>query len=116
MPPLYVAFDPERAELSDIPHRNLRALFEKGDAQVVRAMQTYRQLTDAGRIAIMKSDWEELGRIVNANYELRRTIMNIAPENQRMIDVAREAGASAKFAGSGGAVVGVCKDGAPYQE
>jgi glucuronokinase len=116
MPPLYVAFDPGRAEISDIPHRNLRALFEKGDTQVVKAMQTYRQLTDAGRIAIMKSDWDELGRVIDANYDLRRTIMNIAPENQRMIDVAREAGASAKFAGSGGAIVGLYKDGRHYQK
>jgi glucuronokinase len=33
--------------------------------------------------------------------------MPIAPENQRMIDVARSVGASAKFAGSGGAICGV---------
>ncbi len=54
--------------------------------------------------------------MINANYDLRRTIMNIAPENQRMIDVAREAGASAKFAGSGGAIVGLYKDGRHYQQ
>lgn len=116
VPPLYVAFDPGRAEISDIPHRNLRALFDKGDNAVVKAMQSYRQLTDAGRIAIMKSDWAELDRVINANYDLRRTIMNIAPENQRMIDVARAAGASAKFAGSGGAIVGLYKDGRHYQK
>src|SRR5215212_2908327 len=43
LPPLYVAFDPERAEISDVPHRNLRDLFNRGDATVVAAMQTYRE-------------------------------------------------------------------------
>ena len=49
MPPLYVAFDPERAEVSDIPHRNLRELFNRGDPTVVGAMQQYRDLTDRER-------------------------------------------------------------------
>ncbi len=115
MPPLYVAFDPARAEISDVPHRNLRALWEAGDPAVLAAMQTYRELTDRGRAAMLKADWPELGRIMNANYDLRRTIMNIAPENHRMVEVARAAGASAKFAGSGGAIVGLFQDGRHYQ-
>jgi len=115
MPPLYVAFDAERAEVSDITHRNLKQLFEKGDATVVGAMQKYRDLTDRGRAALLKGDWDELHKVTNENYEIRKTIMNIAPENQRMIDVARAAGASAKFAGSGGAICGVYHSGAQYQ-
>src|SRR4051794_39737434 len=31
LPPLYVAYDQDRAQVSDIPHRNLRQLFECGD-------------------------------------------------------------------------------------
>lgn len=114
-PPLYIAFDPARAEISDVTHRNLRALWESGDQTVVSAMQTYRQLTDSGRAAMLKGDWDELGRVMNANFDLRRTIMNIAPENLRMVEVARAAGASAKFAGSGGAIVGLYKDGHHFQ-
>ncbi|MBC7783247.1 MAG: GHMP kinase [Burkholderiales bacterium] len=106
-PPLYVAFDAERAEVSDITHRNLRQLFEKGDPQVVGAMLKYRDLTDRGRAAILSGDWDALHKVTDENFELRKTIMNIAPENQRMVDVARSAGTSAKFAGSGGAICGV---------
>src|SRR5215217_7605825 len=84
MPPLYVAYDPERAEVSDVPHRNLRQLFERGDPTVVSAMQRYRDLTDKGRVALMSGDWDALGRIMNENFDLRKTFMNIAPENQRM--------------------------------
>jgi len=116
LPPLYVAFDPARAEVSDIPHRNLRELFNRGDPTVLAAMQRYREITDMGKGALMKGDWEALNRVINENFDLRRTIMNIAPENLRMVEVARSTGASAKFAGSGGAILGLYKDGRQYQQ
>ena len=116
VPPLYVAYDPQRAEVSDIPHRNLRELFNRGDPTVVAAMQKYRQLTDEGKTALLAGDWDALGRIMNASFDLRRTIMNIAPENLRMVEAARATGASASFAGSGGTIVGLYKDGRQYQQ
>jgi glucuronokinase len=116
MPPLYIAYDPERAEISDIPHRNLRELYNRGDAAVVSAMLKYRELTDRGRAALMAGDWDLLGQVMNENFDLRRTIMPIAPENLRMVEIARSTGASAKFAGSGGAIVGLYRDGKQYQQ
>jgi glucuronokinase len=115
MPPLYLAYDPARAEISDVTHRNLRALWEAGDSAVVGAMQKYRELTDQGKAAMLKGDWDALGRVMDTNFDLRRTIMDIAPENLRMVEVARATGASAKFAGSGGAIVGLYKDDQHYQ-
>jgi glucuronokinase len=116
LPPLYVAYDPERAEISDIPHRNLRELFNRGDPTVVGAMQKYRDLTDRGREALMTGDWDALDKVMNENFDLRRQIMPIAPENLRMVEVARSTGASAKFAGSGGAICGLYHGGRQYQE
>ena len=116
MPPLYIAYDPERAEVSDIPHRNLRQLYNQGDTTVHAAMQRYREITDTARTALMSGDWDTLGRVMNENFDLRRTIMNVAPENLRMVEVARATGASAKFAGSGGAIVGLYRDGRHYQQ
>src|SRR4051812_26308629 len=46
MPPLYVAYAPQRAEISDITHRDLRRLFNEGDPMVLGAMQKYREITD----------------------------------------------------------------------
>ena len=115
-PPLYIAYDPDRAEISDVPHRNLRDLYSRGDSTVVAAMQKYRDLTDEGRAAIEAADWEQLGQVMNQNFDLRRTIMPIAPENLRMVEVARSTGASAKFAGSGGTIVGLYRDGRQYQQ
>lgn len=115
-PPLYVAFDPERAEVSDVPHRNLRDLFNRGDPTVLAAMQQYRALTDRGRVALMAGDWKTLHEVMDANFDLRQTIMPIAPENLRMVEVARKTGVSAKFAGSGGAICGVYHSGRQYQD
>ncbi|HRK32435.1 MAG TPA: hypothetical protein PLD59_15325 [Tepidisphaeraceae bacterium] len=115
-PPIYVAFDPQRAEISDVPHRNLRELWNRGDAGVVAAMRKLSDLTDAGRKAIMAADWGELGRVIDANYAVRQSIMNIAPENHRMVETARSVGASAHFSGSGGAICGLYRDGKHYQD
>jgi glucuronokinase len=78
-------------------------------------MQKFRELTDQGKDALMKADWDTLHKVMDANFDLRRTIMSIAPENQRMVDVARATGASAKFAGSGGAICGLFHGGRQYQ-
>ena len=80
------------------------------------AMQKFRDLTDRGRDALMAGDWHQLHQIMNANFDLRRTIMPIAPENLRMIEAARGVGASAKFAGSGGAIIGLYHGARQYQE
>jgi glucuronokinase len=116
LPPLYIAYDPNREDISDVPHRNLRALFDAGDPDVLAAMQKYRELTDRGRDALMKGDWDELHKVMDANFDLRKTIMEVAPENQRMIDEARHVGASAKFAGGGGAIVGLYHGARQYQD
>ena len=77
LPPLYVAYDPERAEVSDVPHRNLRELFNRGDPAVVAAMQKYRDLTDRGP---RRADEGRCGRSgkMNEDFDLRKTIMTIA--------------------------------------
>jgi glucuronokinase len=116
LPPLYVAYDPDRAEISDVPHRNLRELYNRGEKGVVEAMAKFRDLTDQGKAALMSGNWDELSRVMNANFDLRRTIMSIAPENLHMVEVARATGASAKFAGSGGAICGLYRDGRQYQK
>jgi len=116
MPPLYVAYDPSRAEISDIPHRNLRELWNCGDPTVHRTMGEYRELTDRGKKALIGGDWETLGKVIDQNFALRQRIMNIAPENQLMVDVAMSVGASAHFCGSGGAICGLYRDGAHYQK
>ena len=47
-----------------------------------------------------------MGELIDANFDLRASIYPIDQGNLEMIHTARKAGASANFAGSGGAVVG----------
>jgi glucuronokinase len=115
-PQVYVAFDRERAEVSDVPHRNLRRDWENGVPEVVNAMARLVNLTDTGRRAILDGDTKTLHEVTNENYEVRKTIMKIAPENDRMVEAARSVGASAKFSGSGGAITGVYLDDAQYEK
>ena len=47
---------------------------------------------------------------MNENFDLRRKIMNIREADLTLVETARKCGASAKFAGSGGSVIGMYKD------
>ena len=49
----------------------------------------------------------EIGPLLNRNFDLRKSVYRISEGNLAMIEAARDAGASAKFTGSGGAIVGV---------
>ena len=57
----------------------------------------------------------KLATLINANFDLRDRIFNVAEENRRMVMTARKCGASAKFAGSGGAIVGTYGDEAQFE-
>lgn len=113
-PQVYVAWDADRAEVSDVPHRNLRQAWERGEKDVHDAIAELAQITDEARRAIETFDMESLHRITNRNFAIRRRIMPIAPENLRMVETARQSGASAKFAGSGGAITGIYLDEKQY--
>ena len=53
---------------------------------------------------------------MDENFEIRRSIYRLPLWQVRMVEVARQCGASANFAGSGGAIVGTYPDEARYQE
>jgi glucuronokinase len=50
--------------------------------------------------------------LVNENFDLRRSVFNLPPWQIQMVETARLSGASAKFAGSGDAIVGFSRDAA----
>ena len=68
----------------------------------------------AAPAALVAGRTDALPALVNANFDLRDRIFNVAPANRRMVMTARSAGASAKFAGSGGAIVGTYEDDAQF--
>ncbi len=110
LPPLYLAYRAGAAEPTEVVHNDLRSRFQRGDPDVVQAMQQFAQLTVEARQALLGCDAQRLGQLMNANFDLRRSICRIAPEHEEMVRRARELGVPAKFAGSGGAIVGICPD------
>lgn len=106
LPYIYVAYDPDRAEVSGTYHRNLRVLFDQKDETMVEAMKTFANLAQEANDCLLAGRKERLADIVDRNFDLRDRIFKVAPSNRRMVFAARKAGASAKFAGSGGAIVG----------
>ena len=106
LPNLYIAYDPNRAEESGKAHKKVKKLFEEKKPDVIAAMSEFADIAQKGRDALVAGRPDELPALVNANFDLRASIFSISEENRRMVDVARSTGASAKFAGSGGAIVG----------
>ena len=114
VPNLYIAYDPSRAEESGKAHKKVKRLFQEHNQDVVAAMSEFADIAQQGRDALVAGDFAKIPELVNANFDLRARIFSIADENRRMVQTARSAGASAKFAGSGGAIVGTYEDDAQY--
>ena len=115
LPPLYLAYQTELAEPSDVVHNDLRARYDRGDSEVHAAMDELCDITLAAKNAILDGDVTELGRLINANCDVRRRIMNVASGQWQMVEAARSCGASANYAGSGGAILGTYEDEAMYR-
>jgi glucuronokinase len=96
-------------------HNDIRGRFNRGDPAVVRAMGRCAALAGQAREALLARDAERLGRLMDENFEQRRSIYRLPEGQVRMVEVARRAGASANFTGSGGAVVGLYRDEAMFQ-
>jgi len=116
LPPLYIAYRTELAEGTEVFHNNIRSRWEQGDSVVLEAMKTWAGLTEQVRELLCKGEKDKIGPLIDAGFDLRRSIYNISRSNIAMVDAARSAGASAQFTGSGGAIVGVYRDEAMYQE
>ena len=107
---LYIAYRTDLAEGSEIVHNNFRERYHFEDPEVLEAISEWIELTDKGKKALENDDFEKLGGYINRNFDIRRSVMNISDKNISMVETARSTGASAKFTGSGGAVIGTFRD------
>ncbi len=110
LPPLYVAYRTTLSEGTEVFHNDLRQRWLQKDPEVLRAIDTWARYAEEGRQAILEKDWKTLDKLINANFDLRAKLYRISKGNLDMIEAARRAGASANFAGSGGAIVGRYED------
>ncbi len=114
LPNVYVAYRTSLSEGTEVFHSNVRERFNAGDPVVVNAMKQWAEYAARARQALLERDYATLGRLINANFDLRTTIYKISEGNLEMIHTARRLGATSNFAGSGGAIVGAYEDEAMY--
>ena len=110
MPNLYLAYSASNAETSDVVHNDLRYRFDKGDRDVREAMKGFAELTERAAAMFDAGDYADLPEAMNANFNLRASICAISRRNAELVTAARSTGASAKFTGSGGAIIGTYGD------
>ena len=111
LPPLFVAWDERLSKSSGAVHNAMRyrAAIEH-DPAVIEAMACKAALVDEAVAALRAGHRERLGPIMDRDFDLRRSVYDLPADQVRMIDIARRHGSHAKFAGSGGAVIGTCED------
>ena len=114
LPPLYVAYHDAFSEPTEVFHNDIRGRFDRGEERVVQAMRHFAWLAEQGREALLNQDADRLGRLIDENYDTRLNISDLPPWQKQMVDTARRCGATAKFAGSGGAIVGTYQDQAMF--
>lgn len=112
LPPLYVAYHDTLAEGTEVTHNDLRSRYNRGEEAVHAGIKGWAELTQEARDLILAGRGREIGPLMDANFDLRASLIHISPGNRTLVDTGRRLGAAVNFAGSGGAVVG-CYDGDP---
>ncbi|MEZ5299130.1 MAG: GHMP kinase [Verrucomicrobiales bacterium] len=106
LPPLYVAYSQNLSEGTEVFHNDIRGRFKRGEEKVVNAMREWAGLAEQTRDLLLAGRGAEIGALLDRNFDLRREIYEMSPGNIEMVETARRLGATAKFTGSGGAIVG----------
>jgi len=110
LPDLYIAYKPELGKESGRVLDDIRVGYEKGDRFVIDTLSHIAEKAYLGKQALLQGNMDKLHNLMNENFDLRSKIMKISSSNLEMIRTARQCGASAKFAGSGGSIIGMVKD------
>jgi glucuronokinase len=113
---IYIAYRTDLAEGSEVVHNNFRERYNFNDPAVLDAIRKWIELTVKGLEALEKGDMVKLAGYINLNFDIRRSVMNLSDRNIQMVEAARSVGASAKFTGSGGAIIGTYVDDRMYDQ
>lgn len=107
LPELYIAYKPELGKVSGQVLDDIRIGFVRGNGFVMDTLIRLAEIADTGKQALLQRNFEKFHELMNQNFDLRSQIMKISESNFEMIQAARKCGASAKFAGSGGSIIGM---------
>ena len=113
LPNIYLAYRNNLAEGSEVTHNDLAKRFANGDAAVLDAIEKWKALTDEVWGRLNKGN-KNIGDLIDRNFDIRKSVIAISGGNMELISAARGSGASAKFTGSGGAIIGTYTDEAMF--
>jgi len=115
LPPLYIAYRTDLAEGSEVFHNTIRERWLQNDPEILQAMNDFAEYAQEVRDLLAAGRGDRIGVWMDRNFDRRRSWCHVAKVDVRMVEQARSVGASAKFAGSGGAIVGTYADEAMYE-
>lgn len=107
---VFIAYSDTLAEGSEKTHNNFRERFNNGETAMLEAVEKWKQLTLLFKDALMAGDFDTMNDCINTNFDIRNTLTSLHPDQVKLVELARKSGASAKFCGSGGAIIGMYKD------
>ena len=110
LPRLYIAYRTDLAEVSDIIHKKYKTTYEDKSSYFRAAISRLAEMTDEVRDCLQNDRIEALSGLINENFDLRNKLSGIAKGSIEMVAAASSVGASAKFTGSGGAIIGVIEN------
>jgi len=116
LPPLYLAYKRGLGKVSGSVLNEIRVAYDRGDKTARETLNALAALAERGKRVLTERNYAELHRMMDENFELRSRIQTISTGNAELIRAARKAGAAAKFAGSGGSIIGMYADDAMYEE
>ncbi|MFZ5518069.1 MAG: mevalonate kinase family protein [Candidatus Zhuqueibacterota bacterium] len=107
LPALYIAYNPQLGKISGRLLSDIRLKYDRGDAHVIGTLNRIASLAERGKTALRQGDFDLLHGLMNENFDRRSEIMPVSEPNKELVRTARACGASAKFAGSGGSIIGM---------
>jgi glucuronokinase len=110
LPNLYIAYKTELGKVSGTVLNDIRTRWDKKDPLVLEALGRMAEIAAEGSKAILDKNQKKLFALMNENLDCRAKIMHITDDNWQLVNTARKCGASAKFTGSGGSIIGMYED------
>ncbi|MFC1563658.1 mevalonate kinase [candidate division KSB1 bacterium] len=104
---LYIAYKTDLGKVSGSALNEIQTRFEMKDPIVLKTLEQIANLAVLGKQAILNHNMKELSQLMKENFYHRKKIMQINESNMELIRTAEKCGTTAKFAGSGGSIIGI---------
>lgn len=108
LPSLYLVYNIAAGGESGQVHSTVRERWANCDQEVIEAMNELAALADQAVQCLEKQDYSLLASLMDSNFDIRRRLYGdavVGAGNIAVIELARRNNISAKFCGSGGAII-----------